>query len=132
MCTYSSMDGVLYCKTHFEQLFKESGNFSKNFSKRNIFWPNFVLWILIITLIQPWIELQVHMNHFLLFTLMKLCCFLDSKCCSKVCWQTNRHSMFPILSWHTLYQLILLPYTFLGMIMYSCVLYLTCKLYHDQ
>ncbi|CAF2094510.1 unnamed protein product, partial [Brassica napus] len=28
---YSSMDGVLYCKTHFEQLFKESGNFSKNF-----------------------------------------------------------------------------------------------------
>ncbi|CAN4125679.1 unnamed protein product [Withania somnifera] len=31
MCNYSSMDGVLYCKTHFEQLFKESGNFSKNF-----------------------------------------------------------------------------------------------------
>ncbi|KAH0930877.1 hypothetical protein HID58_016604 [Brassica napus] len=31
MTTYSSMDGVLYCKTHFEQLFKESGNFSKNF-----------------------------------------------------------------------------------------------------
>ncbi|KAL4385236.1 hypothetical protein GQ457_15G026270 [Hibiscus cannabinus] len=31
MNTYSSMDGVLYCKTHFEQLFKESGNFSKNF-----------------------------------------------------------------------------------------------------
>ncbi|KAI4328766.1 hypothetical protein L6164_021098 [Bauhinia variegata] len=31
MSTYSSMDGVLYCKTHFEQLFKESGNFSKNF-----------------------------------------------------------------------------------------------------
>ncbi|TYI67787.1 hypothetical protein E1A91_D08G042600v1 [Gossypium mustelinum] len=27
----SSMDGVLYCKPHFEQLFKESGNFSKNF-----------------------------------------------------------------------------------------------------
>lgn len=25
------MDGVLYCKPHFEQLFKESGNFSKNF-----------------------------------------------------------------------------------------------------
>ncbi|KAG5009223.1 hypothetical protein AAZX31_07G070600 [Glycine max] len=33
MCTYSSMDGILYCKTHFEQLFKESGNFSKNFAK---------------------------------------------------------------------------------------------------
>ncbi|KAK8498806.1 hypothetical protein V6N13_140173 [Hibiscus sabdariffa] len=31
MNTYSSMDGVLYCRTHFEQLFKESGNFSKNF-----------------------------------------------------------------------------------------------------
>ncbi|CAH8337283.1 unnamed protein product [Eruca vesicaria subsp. sativa] len=28
---YSSMDGVLYCKPHFEQLFKEFGNFSKNF-----------------------------------------------------------------------------------------------------
>ncbi|KAI3494964.1 hypothetical protein L1887_37039 [Cichorium endivia] len=31
MSNYSSMDGVLYCRTHFEQLFKESGNFSKNF-----------------------------------------------------------------------------------------------------
>ncbi|XP_047306577.1 LIM domain-containing protein PLIM2c-like [Impatiens glandulifera] len=31
MSNYSSMDGVLYCKTHFEQLFKQSGNFSKNF-----------------------------------------------------------------------------------------------------
>ncbi|OWM88224.1 LIM domain-containing protein PLIM2c-like [Punica granatum] len=31
MSNYSSMDGVLYCKTHFEQLFKESGDFSKNF-----------------------------------------------------------------------------------------------------
>ncbi|KAK1364442.1 putative Pollen-specific protein SF3 [Heracleum sosnowskyi] len=29
--SYSSMDGTLYCKPHFEQLFKESGNFSKNF-----------------------------------------------------------------------------------------------------
>ncbi|CAN0914101.1 LIM domain-containing protein PLIM2c [Linum grandiflorum] len=28
---YSSMDGVLYCKPHFEQLFKETGNFTKNF-----------------------------------------------------------------------------------------------------
>ncbi|KAF8692968.1 hypothetical protein HU200_039333 [Digitaria exilis] len=25
------MDGVLYCKTHFEQLFKETGTFSKKF-----------------------------------------------------------------------------------------------------
>ncbi|KAG9134988.1 hypothetical protein Leryth_024661 [Lithospermum erythrorhizon] len=31
MSNYSSMDGVVYCKPHFEQLFKESGNFSKNF-----------------------------------------------------------------------------------------------------
>ncbi|PKI39966.1 hypothetical protein CRG98_039629 [Punica granatum] len=36
MSSYSSMDGVLYCKAHFEQLFKESGNFSKNFSKISI------------------------------------------------------------------------------------------------
>ncbi|KAM7274500.1 hypothetical protein ACFE04_016366 [Oxalis oulophora] len=35
MSNYSSMDGVLYCKTHFEQLFKESGNFSKNFQPGN-------------------------------------------------------------------------------------------------
>ncbi|KAF7828295.1 LIM domain-containing protein WLIM2b-like [Senna tora] len=26
---YSSMDGVLYCKPHFEQLFKETGTFTK-------------------------------------------------------------------------------------------------------
>uniref|UniRef100_A0A9I9DWX4 LIM zinc-binding domain-containing protein n=1 Tax=Cucumis melo TaxID=3656 RepID=A0A9I9DWX4_CUCME len=31
LSNYSSMDGVLYCKPHFEQLFKETGNFSKNF-----------------------------------------------------------------------------------------------------
>ncbi|XP_022018176.1 LIM domain-containing protein PLIM2b [Helianthus annuus] len=35
MSSYSSMDGVLYCKPHFEQLFKESGNFSKNFQTCN-------------------------------------------------------------------------------------------------
>ncbi|URD77559.1 LIM [Musa troglodytarum] len=29
MCNYSSMDGVLYCKPHFEQLFKETGTFTK-------------------------------------------------------------------------------------------------------
>ncbi|KAK6261427.1 hypothetical protein QUC31_007243 [Theobroma cacao] len=28
---YASMKGVLYCKPHFEQLFKEMGNFNKNF-----------------------------------------------------------------------------------------------------
>lgn len=31
LSNYSSMDGVLYCMPHFEQLFKETGNFSKNF-----------------------------------------------------------------------------------------------------
>ncbi|KMZ70502.1 LIM domain-containing protein [Zostera marina] len=31
LSNYSSMDGVLYCKPHFDQLFKESGNFNKNF-----------------------------------------------------------------------------------------------------
>ncbi|CAA7399196.1 unnamed protein product [Spirodela intermedia] len=31
MSNYSSMDGVLYCKPHFEQLFKETGSFSKGF-----------------------------------------------------------------------------------------------------
>jgi hypothetical protein len=36
MCSYSSMDGVLYCKTHFEQLFKETGSFSKNFTPGNV------------------------------------------------------------------------------------------------
>uniref|UniRef100_A0A7N1A263 LIM zinc-binding domain-containing protein n=1 Tax=Kalanchoe fedtschenkoi TaxID=63787 RepID=A0A7N1A263_KALFE len=30
--SYSSMDGVLYCRPHFEQLFKETGNFSQKFS----------------------------------------------------------------------------------------------------
>ncbi|KAH9624349.1 hypothetical protein KSS87_020680 [Heliosperma pusillum] len=29
--SFSSMEGVLYCKPHFEQLFKETGNFNKNF-----------------------------------------------------------------------------------------------------
>lgn len=32
MSSYSSMDGVLYCKPHFEQLFKETGSFSKKFN----------------------------------------------------------------------------------------------------
>ncbi|CAI9091630.1 OLC1v1026704C2 [Oldenlandia corymbosa var. corymbosa] len=31
LSNYSSMEGVLYCKPHYEQLFKESGNFVKNF-----------------------------------------------------------------------------------------------------
>ncbi|KAI4303362.1 hypothetical protein MLD38_039005 [Melastoma candidum] len=31
MSNYSWMDGILFCKPHFEQLFKETGNFSKNF-----------------------------------------------------------------------------------------------------
>ncbi|RRT52117.1 hypothetical protein BHE74_00009350 [Ensete ventricosum] len=35
MCNYSSMDGILYCKPHFEQLFKETGSFSKKFPTSN-------------------------------------------------------------------------------------------------
>lgn len=31
LSNYSSMEGVLYCKPHYEQLFKETGTFSKNF-----------------------------------------------------------------------------------------------------
>ncbi|CAL9079952.1 unnamed protein product [Musa textilis] len=31
MCNYSSLDGILYCKPHFEQLFKETGSFTKKF-----------------------------------------------------------------------------------------------------
>jgi cysteine/glycine-rich protein len=34
------MDGVLYCKPHFEQLFKESGNYSKNFQAGKTEKPN--------------------------------------------------------------------------------------------
>ncbi|KAK9147857.1 hypothetical protein Scep_006614 [Stephania cephalantha] len=41
MSNYSSIDGVLYCKPHFEQLFKESGSFSKKFpSGQNSQKPN--------------------------------------------------------------------------------------------
>ncbi|OAY57135.1 hypothetical protein MANES_02G073400v8 [Manihot esculenta] len=32
MSSYSSMDGVLYCKPHFEQLFKENGNYNNKYS----------------------------------------------------------------------------------------------------
>lgn len=31
LSNYSSLEGVLYCKPHFEQLFKETGSFSKSF-----------------------------------------------------------------------------------------------------
>lgn len=31
------MEGVLYCKPHFEQLFKEAGNYNKNFQSRKSF-----------------------------------------------------------------------------------------------
>ncbi|XP_030454098.1 LIM domain-containing protein WLIM2b-like [Syzygium oleosum] len=31
--SFSSMDGVLYCKPHFEQLFKETGSYSKKFQQ---------------------------------------------------------------------------------------------------
>ncbi|KAK1321307.1 Pollen-specific protein SF3 [Acorus calamus] len=31
LSNYSSLEGVLYCKPHFEQLFKETGSFNKSF-----------------------------------------------------------------------------------------------------
>ncbi|KDO39276.1 hypothetical protein CISIN_1g042895mg, partial [Citrus sinensis] len=31
LSNYSSLEGVFYCKPHFEQLLKESSNFNKNF-----------------------------------------------------------------------------------------------------
>ncbi|CDP14069.1 unnamed protein product [Coffea canephora] len=31
LSNYSSMEGVLYCKPHYEQLFKETGSFNKSF-----------------------------------------------------------------------------------------------------
>ncbi|KAI3421525.1 uncharacterized protein J3R85_012220 [Psidium guajava] len=31
--SFSSLDGVLYCKPHFEQLFKETGSYSKKFQR---------------------------------------------------------------------------------------------------
>ncbi|XP_043716076.1 LIM domain-containing protein WLIM2b-like [Telopea speciosissima] len=40
MSNYSSMDGVLYCKPHFEQLFKETGSFTKNFQTGKSEKPN--------------------------------------------------------------------------------------------
>ncbi|KAL3732337.1 hypothetical protein ACJRO7_029066 [Eucalyptus globulus] len=36
LSSYSSMEGVLYCKPHFEQLFKETGNFNKNFQSLHL------------------------------------------------------------------------------------------------
>lgn len=41
------MDGVLYCKPHFEQLFKETGNFHKKFQtcKTRIF-PYYLITLL--------------------------------------------------------------------------------------
>ncbi|KAM0981554.1 hypothetical protein ACFX19_014846 [Malus domestica] len=39
MSSYSSMDEVLYCKPHFEQLFKETGSFSKKFQTCKIPFP---------------------------------------------------------------------------------------------
>ncbi|XP_073264519.1 LIM domain-containing protein WLIM2b isoform X1 [Populus alba] len=36
MSSYSSIDGVLYCKPHYDQLFKETGTFTKKFQPREI------------------------------------------------------------------------------------------------
>ena len=37
MGSYCSMEGVLYCKPHFEQLFKETGSYTKKFQCENPF-----------------------------------------------------------------------------------------------
>ncbi|KAF8032993.1 hypothetical protein BT93_D1782 [Corymbia citriodora subsp. variegata] len=34
--SFSSMDGVLYCKPHFEQLFRETGSYSRKFNQCEI------------------------------------------------------------------------------------------------
>lgn len=36
LSNYSSLEGVLYCKPHFEQLFKETGSFNKSFQSRKL------------------------------------------------------------------------------------------------
>ncbi|KAA0041533.1 GATA type zinc finger transcription factor family protein isoform 3 [Cucumis melo var. makuwa] len=46
LSNYSSMEGVLYCKPHFEQLFKETGNFNKNFQSHKLC---FVLPLILVT-----------------------------------------------------------------------------------
>ncbi|XP_022737406.1 LIM domain-containing protein WLIM2b-like [Durio zibethinus] len=40
MSSYCSMEGVLYCKPHFEQLFKETGSYTKKFQAGNSDKPN--------------------------------------------------------------------------------------------
>ena len=31
--TYASLEGVIYCKTHFKQLFKAKGNYDEGFGR---------------------------------------------------------------------------------------------------
>ncbi|WRX19041.1 zinc finger protein [Theobroma cacao] len=40
MSSYCSMEGVLYCKPHFEQLFKETGSYTKKFQSGKSDKPN--------------------------------------------------------------------------------------------
>ncbi|OMO79470.1 Zinc finger, LIM-type [Corchorus capsularis] len=40
MSSYCSMEGVLYCKPHFEQLFKETGSYTKKFQSGKSDNPN--------------------------------------------------------------------------------------------
>lgn len=99
MSTYSSMDGVLYCRTHFEQLFKESGNFSKNFQNGNmksIFWP-ISSFLFFPSLIQPH-KAQIDKQMSLSVNLANnLCCLIVCKYGSKVFWEARRAGMFTIL-----------------------------------
>ena len=31
--TYAALEGIIYCKTHFKQLFKEKGNYDEGFGR---------------------------------------------------------------------------------------------------
>lgn len=45
LSNYSSLEGVLYCKPHFEQLFKETGSFNKSFQSRK---TSHLRWIILL------------------------------------------------------------------------------------
>lgn len=45
LSNYSSLEGVLYCKPHFEQLFKETGIFNKSFQSRK---TSHLCWIILL------------------------------------------------------------------------------------
>lgn len=72
LSNFSSMEGVLYCKPHFEQLFKETGNFNKSFQSR---WGSY------------WNCSDSHCLHFVIFhwssSLNYVCLHFDSATVSR-------------------------------------------------